>query len=86
MEEEESWKQRSFYGEKGEQMKVSFEWEKGENDGFSVVFSHEISINSEYKMEIANQDFWDRGMRPSRVFKSQHFLAIKFVPWSLKKS
>ena len=23
---------------------------------------------------------WDRGRRPSRFFKSQHFLVIKFVP------
>ena len=30
-------KTKEFYGEKGEQMKVSFEWEKGGNDGFSAV-------------------------------------------------
>ena len=28
-----------FYGEKGEKMKVSFEWRKGENDDFAAVFS-----------------------------------------------
>ena len=27
-------KTKEIYGEKWEQMKVSFEWEKGENDGF----------------------------------------------------
>ena len=27
-----------FYGEKGEKMKVSFEWRKGENDDFAAVF------------------------------------------------
>ena len=32
-----------FYGEKGEQMKVIFEWEKGENDDSSAVSSYEIS-------------------------------------------
>ena len=35
----------------GSKMKVSFEWEKGENDGFSTVSSHEISRISEQKME-----------------------------------
>ena len=60
-------------------MEVSFEWEKGENDGFSTVFSHEISRIYEYKMGTAMK-ILDRGMRPSRVFKSQKFLAIKFVP------
>ena len=63
----------------GEKMKVSFEWEKGENDGFSAVFSHEISRISEYKKATVMK-ILDRGMRPSRVFKSQHFLAIKYVP------
>ena len=33
-----------FYGEKGEQMKVIFEWEKGENDGFSAISFHEFKI------------------------------------------
>ena len=55
-------------------MKVIFEWEKGENDGFSAVFSHEIGRISEYKMETVMK-ILDRGMRPSRVF-----LAINFVP------
>ena len=59
-------------------MKVSFEWEKGENDGFLAVFSHEISRISEYKMGTAMK-ILDRGMRPSKAFKSQHFLVIKFV-------
>ena len=30
-------------------MKVSFEWRRGKNDDFAVVFSHEINIISEYK-------------------------------------
>ena len=47
MEEGESWKIEEFYGEKGEQMKVSFEWRKGKNDDFAAVFSHEISKISE---------------------------------------
>ena len=71
-------KTKEIYGEKGEQMKVSFEWEKGENDGFSAVFSHEISRISEYKMGTVMK-ISDRGMGHSRVFKSQHFLVIKFV-------
>ena len=60
-------------------MKVSFEWRKGKNDDFAAVSSHEISRTSEYKKGNSSKDL-DRGMRPSRVFKSQHFLAIKFVP------
>ena len=32
-----------------------------------------------------NSEDLDRGMRPSRVFKSQHFLVIKIFPWRLKK-
>ena len=58
-------------------MKVIFEWEKGENDGFSAVSSHEFRRISEYKMG-TEMKILDRGMRPSRVFKSQHFLVIKF--------
>ena len=55
-------------------------WVKeGENDDFAIVFSHEINRISEYKKGNSSEDL-DRGMRPSRVFKSQHFLAIKFVP------
>ena len=38
-----------FYGEKGEQMKVIFEWGEGKNDDFATVFSHEISRTSGYK-------------------------------------
>ena len=34
---------------KGEKMKVSFEWRKGENDDFVVVFSHEINRIFQYK-------------------------------------
>ena len=41
-------------------MKVSFEWEKGENDGSSAVFSYEISRISEHDMEIVNEDFGQR--------------------------
>ena len=42
-----------FYGEKGKQMKVSFEWRKGKNDDFAAVSSHEISRTFEYKMGTA---------------------------------
>ena len=73
MEEEEWWKIEEFYGEKGEKMKVIFEWEKGENDIFSAIFSHEINRISEYKVG-TKVKILDRGMRPSRVFKSQHIL------------
>ena len=38
-------------------MKVSFEWEKGENDGSSAVSSYEISRILEHEMEIVNEDF-----------------------------
>ena len=42
-----------FYGEKGEQTKVSFEWRKGENDDFEADFSlMETTENSEYKIGI----------------------------------
>ena len=41
-------------------MKVSFEWEKGENDGSSVVSSYETSRISEHEMEILNEDFRQR--------------------------
>ena len=50
-------KTKEFYGEKGEQMKVSFEWEKGGNDDFSTVFLLESAEFSEYKMEIVNEYF-----------------------------
>ena len=32
-----------FYGEKGEKMKVIFEWRKGKNDDFAAVFPYEIN-------------------------------------------
>ena len=38
-------------------MKVSFEWEKGANDGFSAVFLSESTEFYEYKMKIVNEDF-----------------------------
>ena len=41
-------------------MKVSFEVGEGKNDDFTVVFSHEISRISEYKMGIENEDFGQR--------------------------
>ena len=66
-------------------MKVSFELEKGENDVFSAVSSHEISRTSEYKMGTVVK-ILDRGMRPSGVFKSQQFLVIFFFFESSKKS
>ena len=65
-------------GKKRLKMKVSFEWRKGKNDDFAAVSSHEIRRTSEYKMEIVMK-ILDRGMRPSRVFKIQQFLAMKFV-------
>ena len=67
-----------FYGEKGEQMKVSFQWKKGKNDDFAAVSSHDFSRISKYKMG-TTMKILDRGMRSSKVFKSQHFLAMKFV-------
>ena len=70
--------QRKMMGKKREKMKVIFEWEKGENDDFAAVSSHEISRISEYKMG-TEMKILDRGMRPSGFFKSQHFLVIKFV-------
>ena len=57
-------------------MKVTFEWGKGKNDDFAAVFSHEINRIYEYKMGKAMK-ILDRGMRPSRVFKSQQFFVIK---------
>ena len=84
MEEGKSWKIEEFYGEKGSKWKLILEEGEGENDGFLAVFSHEISRITEYKMGI-EMKILDRGMRPSRVFKGQHFLAIKFVPWRLQK-
>ena len=53
-------------------MKVSLEEGERKNDGFSAVSSHEISRISKYKMGTAMK-ILDRGMRPSRVFKSQQF-------------
>ena len=53
-------KTKEFYGEKGEQMKVSFEWEKGENDSFSAAFSYEISRNYEYEKNNSSEDFRQR--------------------------
>ena len=64
---------------KGEQMKVILEEGERKKGGFTTVSSHEISIISEYKMGTVMR-ILDRGMRPSRVFKSQQFLAMKFVP------
>ena len=41
-------------------MKVIFEWEKGENDGYSAVSSYEISRILEHEMEIVYEDFGQR--------------------------
>ena len=45
----------------------------------------EISRISKCKMGTVVKFEQRIGMRPSRVFKSQQFLAMKFVPWRLKK-
>jgi len=79
--EEDLWKQGSFDGEKGEQMKG---FEKMRNDDLLAVFQLESAEIPEYKMG-QQMRIWDRGLRPTRDFKSQQFLVIKFVPWWLKK-
>ena len=57
---------------KGVENEVSCLMEEGEKRDFAAV-SHEINRNPEYIMGIVGK-ILDRGMRPSRVFKSQHFL------------
>ena len=56
-------------------MKVCYEWKKGK----IVIFAAVSYMKSADLMGTAMR-ILDRGMRPSRDFKSQHFLAIKFVP------
>ena len=73
-----------FYGEKGRKWRLILEEGEGENDGFSAVYSHEICRISDYKMGTAMK-ILDRGMRPSRVFKSQRFLVIKLCSLETQK-
>ena len=64
---------------KGLKMRLVLELERGGKMVFAAVSSHEINRILECKMGIVGK-ILDKGMRPSRVFKSQHFYAIKFVP------
>ena len=62
-----------LWRKKGSEKDVSSSSEEREKGDFAAVSSHEINIIPECKMGIVGK-ILDRGMRPSRVFKSQHFL------------
>ena len=81
MNHEKKW---DFTEKKGEHKKVSFEWEKGENDGSSAVSSYEISRISEHEMEIVNE-ILDKGMRPSRSLQEPTIFSDKICSLEAQK-
>ena len=64
---------------------MSLEEGERKNGGFTTVSSHEISRISKYKMG-TTMKILDRGMRPSRVFKSQQFFSNEICSFKAQKS
>ena len=60
-------------------MRLVVEVKEGKNDEFAAVYFHEINRIPECKMG-TTVNIWIGAWGLSRVFKSQHFLAVKFVP------
>ena len=68
----------NFMEKKGEKMKVSFEWRRGK---MMILQQSFLMKSTEFLSKKGNSsEDLDKGMRPSKAFKCQHFLAIKFVP------
>ena len=66
-------------GNGGIKTEVSFGKRGKEKRCLQQYFSLGISRISEGEKRHSSED-WDRGRRPPRVFKSQQFLVINFVP------